>query len=209
MQLGVVVDDYRLDLKRAIDLLGAVAGLIMLGPFMLLIAAAIKLTSRGPAVFVQHRYGQNKRKFPMLKFRTMVAEAEALQQSLESRNEAQGPVFKIRDDPRMTRIGRLLRKTSLDELPQLINVLRGVMSLVGPRPLPARDVSRFDSPRLMRRFSVKPGLTCLWQISGRGNTTFEDWVRKDLYYIDNWSLILDFTILARTIPAVLKGTGAA
>jgi lipopolysaccharide/colanic/teichoic acid biosynthesis glycosyltransferase len=135
-------------------------------------------------------------------------DAEALQPTLEIRNEAAGPVFKMRIDPRVTRAGAFLRKTSLDELPQLLNVLRGEMSLVGPRPLPVRDVSRFDAPYLMRRFSVKPGLTCLWQISGRSNTSFQDWIQKDLQYIDNWSLTLDLTILAKTFPVVMKGTGA-
>jgi lipopolysaccharide/colanic/teichoic acid biosynthesis glycosyltransferase len=145
----------------------------------------------------------------MYKFRTMVTNAEALQATLESRNEAAGPVFKIKHDPRITRVGRFLRKTSLDELPQLFNVLKGDMSLVGPRPLPTRDVRRFAESWLMRRFSVYPGLTCLWQISGRSNLSFHDWVRLDLDYIDRWSLGLDMRILARTVPAVLKGTGAS
>jgi exopolysaccharide biosynthesis polyprenyl glycosylphosphotransferase len=208
VRLDVVQNDYRLVLKRAMDVIGAASGLVLLAPVMVTIAVAIKLTGPGPLLFVQQRFGLNKRRFAMLKFRTMVANAEALQSALETRNEVSGPVFKMRRDPRVTRIGAFLRKTSLDELPQLANVLRGEMSLVGPRPLPIRDVSRFDAPHLMRRFSVKPGLTCIWQISGRSNTTFEDWLQKDLTYIDKWSLTLDLTILAKTIPAVLKGAGA-
>jgi lipopolysaccharide/colanic/teichoic acid biosynthesis glycosyltransferase len=145
----------------------------------------------------------------MYKFRTMVTNAEELQAKLESQNEAQGPVFKIRNDPRITSIGRILRKTSLDELPQFLNVLKGRMSLVGPRPLPQRDVSKFDAASLMRRFSVKPGLTCLWQISGRSDTNFDKWIELDLKYIDNWSLEMDMLILAKTIPVVVRGTGAA
>jgi lipopolysaccharide/colanic/teichoic acid biosynthesis glycosyltransferase len=145
----------------------------------------------------------------MYKFRTMVRDAEKLQASLESQNEVRGPAFKIRNDPRITSIGRFLRKTSLDEFPQFLNVLKGEMSLVGPRPLPSRDVSRFDNASLMRRFSVKPGLTCLWQINGRSsNTDFESWITLDLKYIDEWSLLLDLAILAKTVPAVLRGSGA-
>jgi lipopolysaccharide/colanic/teichoic acid biosynthesis glycosyltransferase len=138
----------------------------------------------------------------------MVTDAEALQATLESRNEAQGPVFKLSDDPRVTPLGRILRKTSLDELPQLWNILRGEMSLIGPRPLPLRDVNRFSDAWLMRRFSVLPGLTGLWQVSGRSNLPFGEWMQLDLQYIDGWSLSLDLDILLRTIPAVLRGTGA-
>jgi exopolysaccharide biosynthesis polyprenyl glycosylphosphotransferase len=206
--MHVAPHDSRLLLKRAIDLCGAVAALACAAPLLVLIAAAIKVTSRGPVLFRQERFGRNKRIFRMLKFRTMVADAARLQQSLEARNEMDGPVFKIRDDPRITRIGRLLRKTSLDELPQLLHVLTGEMSLVGPRPLPLRDVGRFTRASDMRRFSVRPGLTCLWQISGRNRIGFEEWMRLDLVYIDRWSLGLDFYILARTIPAVIRGAGA-
>ena len=145
----------------------------------------------------------------MYKFRTMVTGAEALQADLETRNEASGPVFKIRDDPRVTPVGRWLRRMSLDELPQLFNVVRGDMSLVGPRPLPVRDVHNFSESWLMRRFSVPPGVTGLWQISGRSDLAFDRWVLLDLQYIDGWSLGLDLQILAKTVPAVLWGRGAA
>ena len=194
--------------KRCLDVVGSFGGLVLLSPVMILAAIAIKLTSPGPVLFVQDRFGLNKRVFRMYKFRTMVENAEALQSGLEGRNEAVGPVFKMRADPRVTPIGCFLRKTSIDELPQLLNVFAGHMSLVGPRPLPRRDVSHFNDGWLMRRFSVKPGLTCLWQISGRSNTTFESWMAQDLEYIDRWSFLLDLKILARTFPAVVKGSGA-
>ena len=206
--IKVVQDDYRLLVKRGIDFFGAAIGLVLVAPVLLAAAVAIKLTSPGPVLFVQRRYGLNKRLFPMYKLRTMVTNAEALQASLEGRNEAQGPVFKIAEDPRVTRVGRWLRRTSLDELPQLWNVLRGEMSLVGPRPLPIRDVGRFDETWLMRRFSMRPGVTCLWQVTGRSDVGFNDWVALDLKYIDDWSLRLDLEILLKTIPAVLAGAGA-
>lgn len=208
ISLKMVSDDYRQLIKRAVDIVGAAAALILFSPLMLLAAIAVKLTSEGPIVFVQERYGLNKRRFRMFKFRTMVINAETLQAQLEDKNEAQGPVFKIKNDPRITSIGRFLRKASIDELPQLFNVLRGDMSLVGPRPLPERDVNRFSEASLLRRFSVKPGLTCLWQVSGRSNTDFEHWIKQDLQYIDEWSLGLDLAILFKTMPAVVKGRGA-
>ena len=209
VSLKVVQDDARLLVKRGIDIAGAIFGLIIFGPLMLAIAAAIRVTTLGPALFVQERYGLRKRRFRMYKFRTMVMDAETLQTGLEGQNEVKGPAFKIRNDPRITPIGRFLRKTSLDEFPQFLNVLRGEMSLVGPRPLPIRDVSRFDDASLMRRFSVKPGLTCLWQISGRSDTDFDRWIELDLRYIDTWSLSLDLEILVKTFPSVLAGRGAA
>jgi exopolysaccharide biosynthesis polyprenyl glycosylphosphotransferase len=205
---GVSPDDPRLILKRSLDLtLGGLALLATL-PILALSALAIKLTSPGPLIFAQERYGLNKRRFRMYKLRTMVADAEDRQAVLEDFNEAAGPVFKMKEDPRLTQVGRWLRRTSLDELPQLVNVLRGEMSLVGPRPLPVRDVSRFSEPSLMRRFSVHPGITGLWQVSGRSELPFEQWTELDLNYIDNWSLTLDLRILCQTVPAVLRGTGA-
>jgi exopolysaccharide biosynthesis polyprenyl glycosylphosphotransferase len=209
VSLKVVTDDYRLVVKRCVDVVGAIVGLLLFGPVMIAIAIGIKVTSPGMVFFAQDRYGLHKRCFRMYKFRTMMPDAEKRQAELESRNEVQGPAFKIRNDPRITAIGRLLRKSSLDELPQFFNVLLGEMSLVGPRPLPKRDVSRFDNASLMRRFSVKPGLTCLWQINGRSDTDFDRWIALDLKYIDEWSLLMDIVILFKTFPAVFRGTGAA
>ncbi len=194
--------------KRLIDITGATTALILFAPLMLLIAALIRITSPGGALFVQERIGLHKQRFRMFKFRTMVSGAEARIKELESLNEAVGPVFKLRHDPRVTPLGRFLRRTSLDELPQLFNVLRGELSLVGPRPLPVRDFERFDEYWYNRRFSVKPGMTCIWQVSGRSQTSFERWIKQDLEYIDNWSLALDLKLLFKTIPAVLRGTGA-
>jgi len=202
-------DDGRMRLKRCMDVVGAIALLVVLSPLLLLTALAIKLTSRGPVIFAQTRFGQNRRPFRMYKFRTMVSGAEAMQAALEGQNEADGPVFKIHRDPRITPVGFYLRHLSIDELPQLINVVLGDMSLVGPRPLPPRDVHRFTEAALMRRFSVRAGLTCLWQISGRSRLGFDDWIRLDLKYIDEWSLWLDLRILAMTVPAVFRGDGAS
>jgi exopolysaccharide biosynthesis polyprenyl glycosylphosphotransferase len=206
--LKVVTDDARLGVKRLIDIVGAALGLLLFAPALLAIALAVRLTSPGPVFFVQERYGLNRRIFRMYKFRTMVEDAEARQADLEHINELDGPVFKIRRDPRITRIGGFLRRTSLDELPQLFNVFSGEMSMVGPRPMATRDVHRFSESWLMRRFSVKPGLTCLWQVSGRNNLDFDEWMRLDLKYIDSWSLGLELRILLKTVPAVLRGTGA-
>jgi exopolysaccharide biosynthesis polyprenyl glycosylphosphotransferase len=201
--------DFRRWIKMGFDFMFALVLLLLLAPFMIAIAFAVRITSPGPIFFKQLRYGLHRNRFPMFKFRTMVVDAEARQAELEKLNEAQGPVFKIKGDPRITPIGGFLRKMSLDELPQLFNVLRGEMSLVGPRPLPLRDVGKFEENWLLRRFSVKPGLTCLWQATGRSNTSFSEWIRLDLQYIDEWSLTLDAKILIMTIPAVLKGRGAS
>ena len=196
-------------IKHVMDLVGAFILLIVLSPLFLLIAIAIKLTSPGPVFFQQQRSGQNGAPFILYKFRTMITNAEQLKHELEALNEMSGPVFKVTNDPRITRIGKWLRRYSLDELPQLFNVLRGEMSLVGPRPLPVDEVKRFSDLAHRRRLSVKPGITCLWQISGRNQIKdFKDWVRLDLEYIDNWSLWLDLSILLRTIPAVFAATGA-
>jgi exopolysaccharide biosynthesis polyprenyl glycosylphosphotransferase len=194
--------------KRVFDVVGSLIGLVLLAPLLLLIAVAIKLTSEGPVLFVQERYGFRRRTFYMYKFRSMVKNAPELMAELEKQNEAAGPIFKIRRDPRITPLGRFLRASSLDELPQLLNVLLGHMSLVGPRPMSVRDVSLFSEAALMRRFTVKPGITGLWQVSGRSALGFDQWIKLDFNYIDDWSLGLDFLILARTVKAVVKRTGA-
>jgi exopolysaccharide biosynthesis polyprenyl glycosylphosphotransferase len=204
----VAAEDGRLVIKRGIDILASVVGLIVLAPLLMVIALAIKLTSPGPVFFTQERYGYNKRLLHMYKFRTMVTNAETLQITLEHLNEVDGPIFKIKNDPRITGIGKFLRRTSLDELPQLFNVLRGDMSLVGPRPMSTRDVHLFKESWLMRRFSVRPGITGLWQVSGRSELTFDEWIALDLRYIDNWSLWLELKILIKTVPAVFRGSGA-
>ena len=196
-------------LKQVIDFGLAFLLLIPFSFIFLIIGIVIKLTSPGPVLFRQQRSGLNGQPFTIYKFRTMESDAEQRKQELAALNEMSGPVFKIKDDPRITPFGRFLRKFSIDEFPQLFNVLRGEMSLVGPRPLPVDEVKRFDDLAHRRRLSVKPGLTCLWQVSGRNNVSdFRDWVRLDLEYIDNWSLWLDLKILWRTIPIVLIGTGA-
>jgi exopolysaccharide biosynthesis polyprenyl glycosylphosphotransferase len=195
--------------KRMLDCLFSTVLLVLFAPLLLIIGALVKLTSPGPVFFRQTRVGLNKRQFSIFKFRTMVANAEQLQDQLLSLNEMNGPVFKIKKDPRVTPLGRVLRKTSIDELPQLFNVLKGDMSLVGPRAMSLRDYQLFDQDWQRRRFSVKPGITCLWQIHGRNSVPFEKWMELDMQYIDTWSLWLDLKILARTVPAVLRGTGAA
>lgn len=196
-------------IKRLLDVVGSAVALIVHLPIIAIIAVAIKLDSQGPVFFVQDRVGLALKKFHLIKFRTMVADAEERIKELEEKNEVHGAAFKMRNDPRMTRIGRILRKLSLDELPQFFNVLTGDMSLVGPRPLPLRDVERFNEQWQKRRFRVKPGLTCLWQVNGRHEISFENWMEMDLQYIDNWSLKLDFEIMMKTIPAVLRGSGAS
>ena len=194
--------------KRLVDIAGAFVGLCLLSPLFVAIAIAVKVTSDGPVLFLQDRYGYRRRIFRMYKFRSMVKNAPDLMKQLEEQNEAGGPIFKIRHDPRVTPLGRFLRASSLDELPQLLNVLLGRMSLVGPRPMSVRDVSLFSEATLMRRFTVKPGITGLWQVSGRSSLSFDQWMKLDFSYIDDWSLALDFQILARTVRAVVERTGA-
>jgi exopolysaccharide biosynthesis polyprenyl glycosylphosphotransferase len=193
--------------KRTFDLLVSALVLIVGLPLWLGIAAAVKLTSRGPVLYRDRRIGLGEREFGMLKFRTMRADAAGRQAELEASNEADGPLFKIREDPRVTSVGAVLRRLSLDEIPQLWNVLRGQMSLVGPRPLPLRDYAQLK-PWHRKRYLVLPGVTGLWQISGRSSLGFDDLVRLDFYYLENWSIWLDISILAKTIPAVISGRGA-
>ena len=195
--------------KLLLDFIGALALLIVTAPVMLTCAVLIKLTSPGPVFFRQQRSGLNGSPFSIFKFRTMQTNAEQFKHELAAMNEMTGPVFKVTNDPRITSLGKFLRKYSLDELPQLLNVLRGEMSLVGPRPLPVDEVKRFNDLAHRRRLSVKPGLTCIWQVQGRNKISdFKEWVRLDLEYIDNWSIWLDLAILIRTVPAVFRGTGA-
>ncbi len=200
---------WHLLFKRVIDFVGAASMLAILGPLVMLpVALAIKLTSKGPIFFPQRRCGLHGKTFTMLKFRSMVVNAEALQSNLVTLNEQSGPVFKMQRDPRITRLGRFIRKTSIDELPQLFNVLTGDMSLVGPRPPIPDEVKRYAAWQ-RRRLSMKPGLTCLWQVSGRSRIKFDEWMKLDLAYIDSWSLGLDFQILLKTLPAVIAGDGAS
>ncbi len=195
--------------KSWMDRVLAAIGIVVLLPVFGVIAVVIRRTSPGPVFFRQRRAGLHGEPFEMWKFRTMCADAEQLRDELASLNVMQGPVFKVEDDPRVTKFGKWLRLTSMDELPQLYNVLKGEMSLVGPRPLPIYEVEKFERTAHRRRLSMKPGLTCLWQIRGRNKVTdFRDWVRMDLEYIDNWSVFLDMYILLRTIPVVLAGSGA-
>jgi exopolysaccharide biosynthesis polyprenyl glycosylphosphotransferase len=201
-------DGLPLVMKRGLDILGSATLLVLLSPLLVLVALLVKLTSKGPIFFLQERVGWNKRRFHIFKFRTMVPGAEGMMAKLEALNEVSGPVFKIKNDPRITTLGKFLRRTSVDEVPQLLNVLKGDMSLVGPRPLPVRDYQGFSEDWQRRRFSMRPGITCLWQVNGRSSITFEQWMRLDLQYMDQWSFWLDVKILVRTIPAVLKGSGA-
>lgn len=202
-------NEFLLAIKRAFDILVSGILLITLSSIMFIIAIAIKATSRGSILFKQTRVGLNGRRFTLYKFRSMVQDAERKKQELLHFNEMSGPVFKIKDDPRLTPIGKFLRKISLDELPQLINVFKGNMSIVGPRPPLPEEVTKYE-PWQRRRLSMKPGITCLWQINGRNEINdFDQWMKLDLEYIDNWSLQLDFKIFLKTIPVVLLGRGAS
>jgi exopolysaccharide biosynthesis polyprenyl glycosylphosphotransferase len=203
----VAIRGWNLVLKRALDIALSLFVLAVGWPLFLIIAIAIRLDSPGPVLFRQKRIGRRGRPFTLLKFRTMHANAEAEQERLAPLNEATGPLFKIRDDPRITRVGRVLRRTSLDELPQVFNILMGEMSWVGPRPGTPGEVAQYE-PWHRKRLEVLPGLTGIWQVSGRSDLTFDEMVRLDLYYIENWNLWLDVVILLRTIPAVITGRGA-
>jgi exopolysaccharide biosynthesis polyprenyl glycosylphosphotransferase len=201
------LDNTQRKLKRLFDVVGSLFGLIVLSPLLLAVAALIKLTSSGPILFRQKRVGADEKIFLCYKFRSMYQDAEIRQAELEARNEADGAIFKIKDDPRTTPIGGFIRRWSIDELPQLINVLKGEMSLVGPRPLPLRDFERMGELH-KKRLAAVPGITGYWQTSGRSNLAFEDMVRLDLYYIENWSLGLDIKIILKTLGAVLRNEGA-
>jgi len=203
----VTRDGWRAGAKRAFDIAIAAVALVLTSPLVLVAAIAIKLDSKGPVLFRQVRVGRNSEPFGVLKLRTMVTNAEALLPDLIDLNEADGPLFKMANDPRITRIGRILRATSIDELPQLWNVLRGEMSLVGPRPALPHETEEWDA-LLVQRLRVKPGITGMWQVSGRSDTSFEDYTRLDLYYVDNWTLTTDLAILAKTVPVVLMRQGA-
>lgn len=193
-------------IKSAFDYVAGAIGFVLALPLFLVTSISIKITSKGPIFFKQERSGLNGRRFQLYKFRTMVKNAEALKETVKTQNEMTGPVFKVTNDPRITPVGKILRKISLDELPQIINVLKGEMSLVGPRPPIPDEVEEYSFWQ-RRRLSMKPGITCIWQVNGRNEIDFEEWIRMDLKYIDNWSLWLDFKLLLKTIPVVLMATG--
>jgi exopolysaccharide biosynthesis polyprenyl glycosylphosphotransferase len=193
-------------IKTAFDYVAAAIGFVLFLPFFLVISFSIKLASKGPVFFKQERCGLNGRRFQLYKFRTMIEDAEALKETVNAQNEMTGPVFKITDDPRITSLGRILRKLSLDEFPQIINVLKGEMSLVGPRPPIPSEVEEYE-PWQRRRLSMKPGITCIWQVSERNGIDFGEWMKMDLRYIDKWSLWLDLKLLLQTIPTILMATG--
>jgi exopolysaccharide biosynthesis polyprenyl glycosylphosphotransferase len=199
---------YQMAIKRLFDIIASSAALMALSPLLLGVALAIKLTSRGPIFFKQKRVGLHGKPFNMLKFRSMVTNAEELKAKLEALNEQSGPVFKIKNDPRITGIGRFIRKYSIDELPQLLNVLRGEMSVVGPRPPLPNEVAKYAAWQ-RRRLSVRPGLTCIWQVSGRNQISFEEWMYLDMQYIDNWTLWTDLSLILKTVPVVVTGSGAS
>ncbi|SEM35967.1 exopolysaccharide biosynthesis polyprenyl glycosylphosphotransferase [Stigmatella aurantiaca] len=199
---------HQMAIKRLFDITSSSAALLVLSPLMLTVALLIKLTSRGPVLFKQKRVGLHGKPFSMLKFRSMVVNAEELKARLEAMNEQTGPVFKIKNDPRITRVGRFIRKYSIDELPQPLNVLRGEMSVVGPRPPLPNEVAKYAAWQ-RRRLSVRPGLTCIWQVSGRNQITFDEWMYLDMQYIDHWTLRTDLDLILKTVPVVLTGSGAS
>jgi exopolysaccharide biosynthesis polyprenyl glycosylphosphotransferase len=206
--LSVQPKPFQWELKRLLDVVASAAALVLLAPLLFVAALAVKLTSEGPIFFRQERVGLHGRTFHMLKFRSMVSNAEKIKATLMAMNERTGPVFKIAKDPRITPVGRFLRKFSVDELPQLVNVLRGDMSIVGPRPAIPSEVARYEAWQ-RRRLSVRPGLTCVWQVSGRDQIAFGTWMLLDMRYIDHWSLWEDLRLICRTVPVVLTGSGAS
>lgn len=206
--LSVEHKPFQMAIKRFLDILVSSSTLILLSPLLLVVAALIALTSPGPILFRQERVGLYGRTFEMLKFRSMRVDAEALRSSLTAMNEQAGPVFKIKNDPRVTRIGGVIRKYSIDELPQLVNVLRGDMALVGPRPPLPGEVEKYEAWQ-RRRLSVRPGLTCVWQVSGRNDISFEEWMYLDMRYIDHWNITEDIKLLLKTVPIVMTGRGAS
>lgn len=189
--------------KRALDVIASFLGLVILSPILLIVAILIKLESKGPAIFAQSRIGLNGKEFKMYKFRSMVQNAEELKEKLAKQNEMSGPMFKIKNDPRVTKVGKFIRKTSIDELPQLLNILKGDMTLVGPRPSLPREVEKFES-WMLKRLEVKPGLTCYWQVSGRNNIDFYEWMKLDLKYVNDMGFWLDIKLIFKTV-AVLFG----
>ena len=193
--------------KRGIDVIVAGVGLILLSPIITIVACAIKLTSNGPIFFLQKRVGKNGELFNMYKFRSMVVNAEELKEKLKHKNEMSGPMFKMKDDPRVTKVGKFIRKTSLDELPQLWNVLKGDMSLVGPRPSLPKEVEQFDS-WMFKRLTVRPGLTCYWQVSGRNNIDFEDWMKLDVKYVEERNLWIDIKVRFKTVGVLFGDKNA-
>lgn len=193
--------------KRGIDVIVAGVGLILLSPIITIVACAIKLTSNGPIFFLQKRVGKNGELFNMYKFRSMVVNAEELKEKLKHKNEMSGPMFKMKDDPRVTKVGKFIRKTSLDELPQLWNVLKGDMSLVGPRPSLPKEVEQFDS-WMFKRLTVRPGLTCYWQVSGRNNIDFEDWMKLDVKYVEERNLWIDIKLIFKTVGVLFGDKNA-
>lgn len=194
--------------KRGIDIIGAGSGLLLLSPVIAIVACAVKFTSNGPIFFSQKRVGKNGQLFDMYKFRSMVVNAEELKEKLAHQNEMSGPMFKMKDDPRVTKVGKFIRKTSLDELPQLWNVLKGDMSLVGPRPSLPKEVKQFEK-WMYKRLTVKPGLTCYWQVSGRNNIDFEDWMKLDCRYVDERNLWIDIKLIFKTVGVLFGDKNAA
>lgn len=193
--------------KRGIDIIGAGSGLILLSPIIAIVACAVKFTSKGPVFFSQKRVGKNGQLFDMYKFRSMVVNAEDLKEKLAHKNEMSGPMFKMKDDPRVTKVGKFIRKTSLDELPQLWNVLKGDMSLVGPRPSLPKEVREFEK-WMYKRLIVKPGLTCYWQVSGRNNIDFEDWMKLDISYVEDRNLWIDIKLIFKTVGVLFGDKNA-